>query len=383
MPRETASAPAPATASATAPTTTASASATTAASAPERGSRPLPVHLVGSLPHPLCDDPATSMRWFLDHRGDARLTALPSDRDPRWIIEWLTHHMSAVPALEQVRGGESRGYDDMPFYRVRPGHRLRPEDIGLARLAQAEAAFAALDRLCPAEAPPRVQVGIPNALDLAFFTFGSVEAAREWLPTMQEAVLAEVTGLVARWGDRVQLQLETPAVLVSYHCAPPPVWPTLTAELTAQVGEVIAAAPDARWVLHLCYGDLEHVPVFTPADLHPPVRFVNALADVLAERGVAMPTVHLPVASGGHPPCTDPAFFDALRHLRRGVDVIAGVVAENHPVETRRALRLVVDALGGPVAGVAAACGYGRRTERAAAANLALAAEVAREWCVG
>ncbi|MFJ6671487.1 hypothetical protein ACIQMJ_10315 [Actinosynnema sp. NPDC091369] len=346
--------------------------------------RPLPVHLVGSLPRPLCEDPATAMGWFLRHRDDAELTALPSDRDPRWIIDWLTHHMSTVPALEQVRAGESRGYDDMPYYRVRPGERLCAEDIGLSRVEQAEAAFAALDRL-PVTGTgdaPRVQVGIPNALDLSVFAFGSIEAAREWLPTMQTAVVHEVTELVARWGDRLQLQLETPAVLVAYHLTPREAWPALTADLTRQVAGVLSAATVSRWVLHLCYGDLEHVPVFTPTDLVPAVLFLNGLADVLAERRAPMPTVHLPVTSGDSPPPTDPAFYAGLRDLHPGVEVIAGVVAEDHPDQTREALRLVAGALGRPLAGVAAACGYGRRTEEAAAANLSLAARLAREWSV-
>ena len=345
---------------------------------------PLPVHLVGSLPRPLCDDPATAMGWFLRHRGGAELTALPSDRDPRWIVDWLTHHMSSVPSLEQVRGGESRGYDDMPFYRVRPGQRLCAEEVGLSRLDQADAAFEALDRLGVTGngEPPRVQVGIPNALDLAVFAFGSIDAAQEWLPTMQVAVVHEVTELVARWGDRLQLQLETPAVLVAYHLTPPAHWSALTAELARQVAGVLSAAPRTRWVLHLCYGDLEHVPVFTPSDLRPAVLFLNALADELAGQRAPMPTVHLPVTSGNTPPPTDTAFYDELRHLRRGVEVIAGVVAEDHPEETREALRLTEEALGTPVAGVAAACGYGRRTEDAAAANLGLAAQLAQEWSV-
>ena len=346
----------------------------------EHDRHPLPVHLVGSLPRPLCDDPATAIGWFLQHRDGAALTALPSDRDPRWIIDWLTYHMSSLPSLEQVRGGESRGYDDMPYYRVRPGQKLCADEIGLSRVAQAEAAFEALDRLGVAGEPLPVQVGIPNALDLAVFAFGSVQAGQEWMPTMQAAVVHEVTELVARWGDRLQLQLETPAVLVAYHLTPPEAWPALTADLARQVAGVLAAAPRARWVLHLCHGDLEHRPLFTATDLVPPVRFLNALADVLAGQHVPMPVVHLPVAVGDDPPPTDPAFYDELRHLRRGVEVIAGVVAEGYPEETREGLRLTAEALGGPVAGVAAGCGYGRRTVDAAAANLGLAAEVAQEW---
>lgn len=340
-------------------------------------SRPLPVHLVGSLPHPLCDDPAAAMGWFLRHRAGAELTALPYDRDPRWIIDWLDG-LVAVPALEQVRSGASRGYDDVPHYRIRPGHRLRPGDVAPGRPAQAEAAFAALGAVGTGDL--RVQVGIPNPVDLALFASGSVEAARDWLPVVQEAVVGEVAQLAATWGDRVQLQLETPAVLVAYHQTSREAWPMLTRDLSGQVAEVLRTSPRTRWVLHLCYGDLEHVPVFTPTDLEPAVEFLNGLADLLAERRLPMPTVHLPMTSGDSPPPTDPGFFAALRRLRRGVDVIAGVVAEAHPEATRRALDLAVDALGTPVVGVAAACGYGRRTPEAAAANLELAAALAREW---
>ncbi|MGM1064052.1 hypothetical protein ACRAKJ_22845 [Saccharothrix sp. DSM 118769] len=340
--------------------------------------RPLPVHLVGSLPRPLCDDPATAMGWVLRHGGGAALTALPYDRDPRWIIEWLTHDLASVPALDRVRGGESRGYHDMPCYRVRPGHRLAPDDVAFGRLEQAAAASAALEAV-DAGGPLRFQVGIPNALDLAVFAFGP-EAAREWMPVVQAAVVGEVARVAARWGDRVQLQLETPAVLVSYHRTPPSHWPELTHELSRQVAGVLGAAPHVPWVLHLCYGDLEHAPVFAPADLEPPVEFLNGLADVLAERRLPMPTVHLPVACGDSAPPIDPVFYAPLRRLRRGVDVIVGAVAEAHPGATRRALALTADALGGPIAGIAAACGHGRRTVDAAAANMELAVELAREW---
>ncbi|NUT99645.1 MAG: hypothetical protein HOY78_47305, partial [Saccharothrix sp.] len=184
--------------------------------------------------------------------------------------------------------------------------------------------------------------------------------------------------IAARWGVRVQFQLETPVVLVSYHRTARAEWPVLTGRLVGQVAEVLATVPRGRWVLHLCYGDLGHEPVFTPTDLDAAVVFLNALADHQAGHRVPMPTVHLPVTAGDAAPPTDPAFFAALGGLRRGVEVIAGVVAEDHPAESRVALDLVERALGRPVAGVAAACGYGRRTPTAAAANLSLAAALAR-----
>lgn len=333
--------------------------------------RNTPVHLVGSLPSPLCRDPATAMRWFLRHCGDAEVTALPFERDPRWIIDWLDR-LAAVPALEPVRTGASRHYGEMPFYRLRPDHRLSPAAVAWGLPSRTADALSALDALRP-NSPPRLQVGVPNALDMALFAFGSTDAAWEQLPVMQEAVNGEVAYIAARWGERIQFQLDTPAVLVSYCRTPREAWPDLTRRLVCQATKVLDAAPHGRWVVHLCYGDLGHQPVFMPTDLEPAVTFVNALADYETSRQLPVPTVHLPVTTGDAAPPTDPEFYRALRGLRRGVKVIAGVVAESHPKASREALDLVEDALGCPVSGVAAPCGYGRRTPEAAAANLELA----------
>ncbi|SFQ29745.1 hypothetical protein [Amycolatopsis rubida] len=351
---------------------------TTTAAFARRATDPIPVHLVGSLPPPLHRDIRAALAWPLAHCGYAPLTAMYYEPDPRWIIDWLDS-LARLPALEQVRSGASRGYDDVPCYRIRPGHELDPADLAMGRVAQTEAAFAVLDTLDTGAVPRRLHVGIPNAFDRALFAAGSPESADEWMPALQASVVDEVAALAARWGDRVQLQLETPAVLAAYQRAAREDRPLLTAELVQQVSGVIAAAPDARWILHLCYGDLEHEPLFTPVDLDAAVMFLNALADALAALGIPMPTVHLPVAHGSAPPSTDPAFFRALLRLRRGIDVIAGVVAEDHPVESRHALALIEDALGGPVEGIAAGCGLGRRTLAAAAANMALATRLAHE----
>ncbi|MEU3628793.1 hypothetical protein BS329_15385 [Amycolatopsis coloradensis] len=339
----------------------------------------LPVHPVGTVPAALSHEMGTAMIWFLEHRGGAPLTALPFDTDPRWIIDWLDN-LARIPALELAHPGDSRGYDDMPYYRIRPGHQLTPEDLSMGRVEQTETAFAILETLDTGGAVDRLQVSIPNAFDRALFASGSPEAAAEWMPDMQTSVRTEVAEIAARWGERVQLQLETPAVLASYHRTPREDWPLLTTELVQQVTGVIGAAPDARWILHLCYGDLEHQALFTLVDLDAAVQFLNALAEALAAYGIPMPTVHLPVAYGNAAPPTNPGFFRALLWLRRGIRIIAGVVSEDYPTQSSVALSLIIDALGEPVEAIAAGCGHGRRTVTAAAANMALAARLAHEW---
>ncbi|WP_410646297.1 hypothetical protein [Amycolatopsis sp. cmx-4-54] len=338
------------------------------------------IHPVGTVPLGAGGDPFSTMQWHLDHQHGVPLTGLPFDiTDDRWIIAWLDSR-ELVPGLVKARPGKSRGYTDMPFYTVEPGHRLSPADLALGRVEQTAAAFAVKDRLIGDQIPQRLQVSIPNALDLAYFVSGSTAAAPVWMVDAQAMLNGEIREIADRWGDAVQLQLESPSILLAYHATPRDFWSQLTAQLARQVAETISVAKDAHWILHLCYGDLEHRALFEPADLDAAVLFVNALADVLTERGVSVPRVHLPVAHGSAAPSTDPDFFAALRELRRGIDVIAGVVAEEHPDETRTALALMTDALGGPVTAIGAACGLGRRTIAAGGANYALAASVARAW---
>lgn len=343
----------------------------------------LPVHLVGSLPEALGADALTGMRWILDQVGHAPLTAMPFDSDHRWIIRWL-EQLRNVDALETVRGGDSRGYDDMPYYRIKPGGQLSPADLSfglVARTADAMRARNALIKVGHA-VPVLVQVGVPNALDRALFASGGPDNLDEWLPTMQASLRDEVAEVADRWGDSVLFQLESPAILVYYQQTPRSQWPGCTTRLVDQVAGVFDAAPRANWLLHLCYGDLEHRALIEPADLDAPVRFLNALSDHLADTRTAMPAAHLPIAFGDQPPSTDARFYEALTNLRRDVRIVGGVVDEAAPDATHTAVKLMVAALNGPLAGIAAACGHGRRSIPEAAENVRLAMEVAREWAL-
>ena len=333
------------------------------------------VHAVGAAPIGAGGDPLSTMQWHADHRHGALMDALPFDVGGRWIIDWLDER-DQVPGLVKIRDGASRGYDDIPYYAVADGHRLSRADLVLGRPQLTAAAFAVYDDVVGDDLPRRLQVSIPNALDLAFFVAGSAEASAEWMPDLQSMVAAEVSEISARWGSRVVLQLESLAVLLAYDRTPRQDWALLTSELVQQVAGILVAAPQAAWVLHLCYGDLAHEALIEPTDLTAAVQFLNGLDDFLVDLGLPMPTVHLPLAHGDNPPPTDPAFYTALRRLHRGIAVIAGLVAENHPQQTRASVDLVVEALGGLPDGIGAGCGHGRRSIAAGAANAALAAAI-------
>lgn len=349
--------------------------------APQRIQRwvpaPTSVHLCGSVPID-ATSPQQVMQWILDHLHGGKLLALAFDTDRRWIINWL-NSLRTRAAFELVRDGDSRGYDRVPSYRVAPGHELSPADLALGRPQQVREAMA-VKHLLTGDVPDQLQVSVPNALDLSYFAAGSAEAAEDWLPATQQMLTAEVAEIAAEWGSAVRYQLESPSILASYHSTPREAWPALTQRLVQQVAGVLQAAPGADWILHLCYGDLEHSPLFVPADLSAAVMFANALADHLDTIGISMPTVHLPVAHGTAAPSIDPVFYTSLLRLRRDIRVIAGVVAEHHPEATRAALEFMADALGGVLGGIGAGCGHGRRDEADADANIKLNADLAAEY---
>jgi hypothetical protein len=335
------------------------------------------IHFVGSLPPEVATNDRDSMQWFLDYADGHALTTLPCDRDPRWIIDWLDN-LATIPALHITRAGKSTSYTDMPTYDLAPGHQLKPSDVTLGRVSEVTAVMAARNQLYAAGELPPHQVSIPNALDLAMFCFGAPKPALVHLPVFRDAILADVTEIHDRWGSEVILQLETPAVLVLFDRTPRRLWPALAFALARQTAQLITSAPQStRWTLHLCYGDLGHEPLAQPADLVPVVQYLNALHRRLTKLDVPMPQAHIPMCTGTTGPPTNPRFYRALSHLRTGIEVIAGLVDETHPDDSRTALRLVEDELGYRVKAVAAACGLGRRSERAAIENALLTRELA------
>ncbi|WP_158633211.1 hypothetical protein [Amycolatopsis sp. WAC 04182] len=336
------------------------------------------IHFVGSLPPAASKTDMEAMQWFLDHAGDTNFLTLPSDRDPRWIIDWLIS-LTNVPALQPRRTGNSTGYDDMPTYRLAPGRFLAPEDVSLRRVRDVTVAMSTRPRLRTTGALPPHQVSLPNALDLSYFCFGAPRPALAALPIFRDALVQDVLEIHNRWDTEVTFQLETPAVLTLLERTPRPLWKMLALGLAKQTAELITAAPpEINWIIHLCYGDLAHRPLFEPTDLVAAVLYLNAVERRLTKAGYPMPTAHIPLCTGTSAPSTDRSFYRALGHLRSNIDIIAGLVDENHAAASLIALQLAEDEFDRPIRTIAAACGLGRRTPDAAAANTRLARKLAR-----
>ncbi|MFJ5984425.1 hypothetical protein [Lentzea sp. NPDC092896] len=341
------------------------------------------VHLVGSLPQPLCADPTTALRWQLDTVGAASLRSLVWEPDPNWIRDYVLG-LTSARCLQVRRGGNYADYTDPRYYRVRRGFELDAQELALGREHALAEAMAVREQLLfeytPDLLPPQ-QVGVPHALDLALFTLGNPAAVVHWMRVFQTVVAREVSACAYKWGTDFEVQLESPAILALLHRAPAWARPALARRLARQVVDLLAEAPHSiRWVVHLCYGDLDHKPLFQPRNLAPVVLFANALADWCDRREVRVPLIHFPMAVGEDPPSQDVEFYRPLRRLHRDVGVIAGLVAEHHREETVAVLSLVEALLGGPVTAIAAACGLGRRPADAAIANTVVARDIAVMW---
>lgn len=331
------------------------------------------IHFVGSLPPQLAPTPQAGMQWMLDQTRDHTLATLPCDADPRWIVDWL-YALDHVDALEPVRTGEATSYDDYPRYRITPGQRLALEDVSLRRTSHTATVIAARQTLyCPNELPP-AQISIPSPLDLAYICFGAPFRTLANLGVLREALLHDIKDIHHRWGDEVVFQLETPATLTLLDRVPRSLQSAAAGLLADQITRIVRDCPaDATWVLHLCHGDLNHEPLVTPPNLAPAVRIVRTLHRQLTQLGLTMPRVHIPMCTGTTAPPAHAAYYRTLSKVPDEVKIIAGLVDEHNPSESARALELVENALGRPIAAVAAACGHGRRAPDDAEANAALA----------
>lgn len=336
---------------------------------------PASAHLVGSLPG---DSEAEAMGIALDLLGP-HLRSLPDGEtgDRRnWIIhivESLRHH----PDLRLERDGAWTDYDDLPRFRVRPGHELTGASLDLGHIAAFDRAYPVFTELRERHGHPglRFQVGIPGDFDMALFTFGPTGPWRQ-RAAFTEATVNEIRAIHARAGDDVVFQIEVPAELVMVARMPVPLQPALATYLARGIVGLAAQGPiGARFGVHLCLGDMNHRAFGRMRDAGPLVRLTNAIVDRWpASRPLDF--VHLPLAAAVEPPPNRRSFYAPLRDLRLPPDVafIAGFVHEALGVDAQVALQRHLAALTGRQVDLATSCGLGRRDRADADAAMALTA---------
>lgn len=340
-------------------------------------------HFVGSLPAALMTDDQAVLRWFADNSAGHPITALPCDLDPDWIIRYLRERKDQ-DVFEVAAPGDYADYNDFASYGLRSGCELKPEHVSMGRVERIGEVVAAFDTLRqgrPELATTKVQISQPNPLDLSMFVFAGatvsagipvwpalrgsrlVIAALRRLPVFTEAMVAEMTTTIARHGDRVIFQLESPFALLSMVKAQQlraqwAVAPLIARQLAGTIARMQEIGADV--IVHLCYGDYNHKALLTPRDLTPAVKLLNHTARQLNTRGIPLPPVHIPCAYAAEPAPLDEAFYAPLRRLSPDWRVIAGVVSPNSREDSVRALELFEAASNRTAYAVSTACGLGR-----------------------
>ncbi len=326
-------------------------------------------HLVGSLPG---GNAAEAMRLAVDKLGP-ELPCLPDgetgDRQ-NWVLSMI-EDFRANPDVRLVKDGKWSGYDDMPRFGVRSGHRLDAKSINLGIAQAALQAKAEFDELRPELAPgARFQVGIPSDLDLALFTFGPTGPLRHRRP-FTGALAATMAEVHDSYADNVVFQIEVPAELVFVARTPGPARSAMAVPLSRGIVALARSAPPgARFGIHLCLGDFHHQALAKLTDASALTILANAIASRWPQ-GWPLEYVHLPLAAAEDPPATDAAFYAPLAGLRlpSGTRLVAGFAHEGQDLATQVKVRQYIeDAVGHPV-DISTSCGLGRRepdTARAA-----------------
>jgi hypothetical protein len=128
------------------------------------------------------------------------------------------------------------------------------------RLGETLADLRALRHEHPELADVRLQISLPNPLDLAIFTLGSRSYPPfRYLPVFTQAAVEEVSAPATTAGQDVVWQLERPAVLIGMNTANQlPGGRAVSARLLA--GQLARLPADTAVIVHLCYSDLTNTP---------------------------------------------------------------------------------------------------------------------------
>jgi hypothetical protein len=295
-----------------------------------------------------------------------------------WIIS-IVEGLRDNAALKVKREGDWSDYDKTPQLRIRGGRQLYGANLDFGHVDAVADSHPEFQKLSTEHGAAGLafQQGVPGDFDLAMFTLGIGGALRHRRP-FTEATLREIHGVRAISGPTTLFQIEVPVELVLLAKAPSRVRPRLAKVMSRSItGLAAASPPGTRFAVHLCLGDMNNRAFGTMRDVSPLVLLANAITSSWpAERRLEL--IHAPFAAADNPATTTPSFYEPLTelHLPAEVRFAAGFVHESQELSQQRDIRDLIESRLAREVMVAAACGLGRRDERAARANLERTAEL-------
>ncbi|MGY4100579.1 hypothetical protein ACW2Q0_13635 [Nocardia sp. R16R-3T] len=322
------------------------------------------VHFVGSYPGTSTDD---AMRAMLDAAG-SRLRTLPTGETRRYefYVQPIIEDLVAQGALEVKKSGTWRSSRERTIHRVPLGRELTGDMMDLGYLAESQEALPIFRDLRAARDLPglTLQIGMPTDFTLAFIAMG-ISGVHSHRKAFRDATVRDIAAIHEMVGTDGVVQLEATAEMVLM-AKTQPVHQRVEAAL--RLGAGIAALAESapvgtRFGVHLCVGSMRNKSRVRMRDLHPFVELANSVVRQWpSDRPLTY--LHGPLAAGDIPPSANPVFYAPLADLLlgEGTNFYAGFVHDAPTLAAQaETLRMIENALGRPVDGVASACGLGRR----------------------
>ena len=291
-------------------------------------------HMVGSVPAAFADYSRAAIDGVAK-RLEPYLVARTGGEEGR-SETWILGIMDATAKRLGVQSDNTQ---------IKDYSELKPAEGGWAALTLDESLLpfeAEADRVFEAtralQVSPRshlrrllpVQVGVTHWVDQLAFTLGDDALDDSDIRVAFKQLHASVIRTIhAKYGDRVIFQIESPYSLRQVANAAPEDQGRVAKRMAEYIHDIVELAPQgAKFVVHLCRGDLKHESWPTEDDsLRPVVALANAVVDGWPA-GRELAFVHLPLRKAQDLPSLDRRFYRPLAHLSSHGRFAAGIISE-------------------------------------------------------
>ena len=290
-------------------------------------------HMVGSVPATFADNSRDAVSGVAKRLDPFLVTRTGGEvhRSKTWLLDI----MDATTALLGARSQNAQITDYSELQSVKAhSPALELDESLLPFEAEADELYAAVkgllsDRTSPVVSELPIQVGVTNWVDHLAFTLGDDALNdRDMRVAFKQLHAAALRKIHEKYGDKVIFQIESPYSLLQVANAASESRERVAKRMAEYIHDIVELAPQgARFIIHLCWGDLEHKSWPTEdGTLRPVVALANAVVDGWPA-GRELEYVHLPLRKAQDEPSLEPAYYGPLAYLRSG-RFAAGIISE-------------------------------------------------------
>ncbi|MCH5583710.1 hypothetical protein MK805_01830 [Shimazuella sp. AN120528] len=205
----------------------------------------------------------------------------------------------------------------------------------------------------------KFQVGIPTGLGITFCMLSPINAFR-YNKVFNSRIAYEVNEILNQAGEDVLVQIEIPAELALVYKLPKAL---VNIALNSIFDLVRQLNPIGKIGLHLCFGDLNNLPITHAKTLNKMVYFINQLIKKWPKTH-ELSYIHFPLAEAKTPPPLEKSYYEPLKQIQLPEEIrfIAGFVHEKRSIEELQQILSHIEEVRNQQVDVACSCGLGRRS---------------------